>query len=191
MKTYVTIDHTNATRTERRAIRENVVRELNELPENEFMQVQMMNNVMSAPTYMMQDPTGFGSQHMEIHRMVFESLCFRTLYWMETEVVGSVSFGFYHEVRSYCQIPEGTELSDIPMVPQGAMFETGTVDYHLSDEQYYRHRISELESRLNAMESERIILPREEIQAIHDGVRQCGDRPIPAEYFDETMFEVD
>ena len=191
MKRYITVDHTNATREDRRAIREPQVREMNERPRDEFMQIEMMDSMMAAPMMMQQNPMSFGNTFMNTYRMVFESVCFTTLYWMEVEVRDNVSHGFYHEMRSYCQVPQNVELSDIPMMQQGAMFDTGTADYHLSDEQYYRHRIRELEDRLNTVEQTRTIVPQEEINNIHDGLAVVGDKPIPAQYFDEEIFTME
>jgi len=187
MRTYVTVDHNNATARERRAIRENQVREMNERPQNPITEVAVRNTII--PTAM-DDPNSIRQSRIDCSSILFETICFRTLYWMEVDNYRGVSEGFYHEMRSYAQVPQGTDFNSDQLVPQGAMFDTGTADYHLSDEQYYRHRISELETRLRTLETDRIILPREEIEDIHAGVRQMGDRPIPSEYFEENLFEV-
>lgn len=131
----------------------------------------------------------------ERHEEVFETHKIMTMMWQEEYRSGSVSFGQYQRFISYVQLPQGIDIhglfntydSEIDMY-----IGSNTTPFRHDTESSYRLRIIELEQRIRDIESgDRLILPREEINDIHNGTRDCHDKPVPVQYFDETIFKME
>ena len=182
MRRYVYRDHRLCTMPRRREVREPVLRELNERPERVMTQIQMP--IMPTPTRM---PDRFDMMHtsMDMYSMVFESVEFTTLMWIEEHADRDMatSVGHYNVFTSYFQVPQGMELPHAELLNDGHSFHDEYTEAYrgLDGEAYYRYRMMELQRRLDHLEEKNIILPQEEIDAIRDDVRR---------HFDDELFEV-
>ena len=188
MRQYVNRDHRNCTMPHRIEIREPVCHDLNEKPVNSMMH----RTIVDMPRYSINQDYNY-EVHTQ-HQMVFEVVTFSTLVWIETRVdeFSLTSHGYYNIFRSYFYVPRGVELPQTELMIDNVVYhDTNTEPYHgLDGEAYYRYRLFELQRRLEELENERIILPREEIENIHNGVAVMNDKPIKVPQFDNDLFEV-
>lgn len=189
MRNYLYRDHSQCTMPRRREIREPERTDLNERPQA-ITEVQM-----SVIPNMQADLRWDGpiSEMIHVNRMLFETVKFTTMVWIEEHTEGSTSCGHYNMYTSHFQVPQGMNLPDVQVHPDGAMYhDTDTEPYRgLSGEGYYRLRMLELERQLERLERTRAVLPREEIQDIGRSLEQGRDKPVPFEHFDENIFKME
>lgn len=192
MRRYITRDFRSCTGVRRREIRQPVTTELNEQPRSDTLIVAcpVMPDIPFRRD--INDHLSYDSRY-EMRQYVFEHICFTTMIWIEEHVEGGTSCGHYRMYNSYCQVPRGLEVSNTTHLPEGSMYhDRDTEPYRgLDGEQYYRVRMMELERRLEEIQRDRIILPQEQINDIHAGIKQGRDKPVPMKYFDEDMFKVE
>lgn len=178
MRRYVYRDHRLCTMPRRREIREPVLRELNERPAQVMTEVRM--SIM--PTQM----PSWSHETMEVYGMVFESIEFTTLMWIQEHEDRDMmtSVGHYNVFTSYFQVPQGMELPNCELMNDGHSFHDEYTEAYrgLDGEAYYRYRMMELQRRLDALERDNIILPQEEVEAIRADVRR---------HFDDELFHVE
>lgn len=190
MKTFL-VHKVNSSAPERREIRAPIERELNVRPDQIHTSFDMPNTFRPMQRMDEYDPLST----FTITREVFETCRFVTMVWVEVDTDGHVSNGYYNRFASYFQIPHDVELGELAqnLIPdyEDIYHRLGTVPERMSDEMFYRHRIRQLEDRLRDVEENRMIVPQEELDAIHNGARDCHDKPIPVQYFDENIFEVE
>ena len=191
MRNYLYRDHNACTMAHRREIREPVTRDLNERPRHPMTAVEMavMPNIQVDERYDMM----YGGMDIHSTQMVFETVRFTTMIWVEEHVEGLASCGHYHMINSYFQVPQGMNLPDVQVHPDGMMYhDEHTEPYNgLSGEGYYRVRMLELERQLERLERTRAVLPAEEIQDIGIAIEQGRDKPVPFQHFDENIFKVE
>lgn len=196
MRRYVIRDHNMCTMPLRREIREPTRRNLNEPPEHSVTHVQMPVIPAQAASWSPSvDRRMDMGMHMEMHSMVFETIEFVTLVWVEehTDFARETSCGHYNTFTSYFQVPRGAELPSSELINDGHSYhDEYTEPYRgLDGEAYYRYRMMELQRQLNRLETTRVILPREEITDIHAGAAVINNRPIRAHHFKDELFEVE
>lgn len=192
MRNYLYRDHSACTMPRRREIREPVQLDLNERP-------QPMTQVEMPIMPNMEVDESFNSMYgmataMYANRMVFETVRFTTMVWVEEHTEGMSSCGHYHMINSYFQVPQGMNLPDVNVHPEHQPYhDEDTEPYRgLSGEGYYRVRMLELERQVEELTRTRAVLPQEEIRDIGIALEQGRDKPVPFEHFDdENIFRVE
>jgi hypothetical protein len=186
MRRYIYRDNQMSTYPRRREIREAVTEDMNQRPENPMTAVRMP--VIPSITTRSMENMMYGDP-IEIHQMVFESICFTTAKWIEehTDDDTMTSCGHYNMYNSYFQVPQGVDLPQVELMNNGnTHHDEDTEPYRGMDgEAYYRFRMIELQARIDAMESR---------------TRPVGIPPIAPpeptvpeneEYFESELFEVE
>lgn len=121
--------------------------------------------------------------------MNFEWIEFVYMKWIESEVVVGISHGRFIRFVNYMCLP--------PDVPMQNMYEMSDEEYNMPHdirlrEMDYQNRMAQLEQNLRTIEDgNRLILPQEEINNIHDGIRNGHDKPIKQKYFPDEIFKME
>ncbi len=175
---------------EKREIREPHIVRLTPKPDREIIYHQTMPNfpIPCAVDGGSIDTTSFmqNREELELARMVVMS-------WNEDYVDGSASCGYYTKFISYFYLPMGHDFGSMGFSDELSVYsENNTRPYVHDMESAYRNRIIILEERIKSLElGDRLILPQEKINEIHNAARDCHGKPIPVQHFDENIFEVD
>lgn len=194
MRSYVYRNHESCSvgTQHRRETREPIVVDLNERPDNNYHERQVMPlTPVSYDTMSVYDTVSMANAHQHI----FETVRFTSMIWLEESFSDDeISLGYYEVFNSYFYVPRKMELSNIELCEQGHSIydrDTTPLASRMGGEEYYRWRISQLEDRLGELEEQRTILPREQINDIHAGRAEVNGKPIPAEYFENDIFELE
>lgn len=152
MKTYV-IHRCDTRATSRREIREPIERDLNDRPQRLYTEMAMPNMFNMADWNA--DNTPISQTHMTMTRVVFETHRVITMQWIEVEERDFVSHGYYNTFTSYYQMPSGITSNDMFEVQEGEDINArlGTISHRMTEEQFYRQRILELEQQVRAFEN--------------------------------------
>lgn len=187
MKTYIIHKGLGCEKVETREPR---IIELTPKPDND-RRVYNTFQSLSVSTY--DDP--FNSTSMMPSPVVFDAIQFIIMDWNHESYQNHTSFGYYDKYINYLFLPQDMEYHHLHAahLDETDMYvRERTRPFRHDAESDYRHRICELEDQLRSLESsDRLILPREEIDNIHNGARDCHDKPIPKQYFDENIFKVE
>lgn len=188
MRTYI-VHKTHSTTPNRREIREPIERELNECPNRDYINIDIPN--ITTPRSF--NTSTFDHMYETVTREVFDICRLITMIWVESHVSDNTSFGYYNKFVSYFHLPHDITIDGLIQHEPGEYIYgiLDTIPYRMNDETFYRCRISELENRLRELEEDKMIVTREELNEIHNGARDCHNKPIPVQYFDETIFELD
>ena len=188
MRTYI-VHKVRSSAPNRRETREPIERELNECPNRDYVNINM-HNIPSVRTF--NTPT-VDHMYSTMTSEVFDNCRLITMIWTESHVSGNTSFGYYNKIVSYFQLPQDITIDGLIQCEPGDYIynRLDTTPYRMNEEMFYRCRIIELENKLRELEEDKVIVTREELKEIHNGARDCHDKPIPIQYFDETIFELD
>jgi len=106
--------------------------------------------------------------------------------WVESNVENGTSFGYFIEFVSYVYLPDGLELERLISNNQEVTYGGNNL------EQQYRRGMIDIHGQLDTLRRDRVILPQEEIDKIHSGVKTLDEKPIQSEWFeDENIFEME
>ena len=188
MRTYI-VHKVHSTGQNRIETRDPIERELNERPNRDNININMTHDV-SLRSY---DIQSIDNMYQTITSELFDNCRLITMIWVESHVSGGTSFGYYNKFVSYFQLPHDITIDGLIKLEQGETVynRLDTIPYRMNDDMFYRHRIVELENKLRELEENKVVVTREELNEIHNGARDCHNKPIPVQYFDETIFELD
>ena len=156
------------------------VKYMNPKPEYEFRSMAIIPSLTMPPV----------DESSMYYNMTFDQIVFtytEIIYtkWIEDNIENGTSFGYFIEFVSYVHLPDGMDL-------QGLLGSSRDIMYGGNDiEQQYQRRMIDIEGQLAALRSDRLILPQEEIDKIHQGRKELNDKPIKSEWFDDNIFEVE
>lgn len=188
MRTYI-VHKVRSSAPNRRETREPIERELNERPNSDHVNI----NIHDIPSIRTFNTPSVDHMYSTMTSEVFDHCRLITMIWVESHVSGDTSFGYYNKFVSNFQLPQDITIDGLIQAPSedylyGVL---DTIPYNMDSEMVYRHRISVLENRLRELEEDKMIVTREELNEIYNGARDCHDKPIPVQYFDENMFELE
>ncbi len=179
MRTYI-VHKVHSTGQNRIETRDPIERELNERPNRDNININMTHDV-SLRSY---DIQSIDNMYQTITSELFDNCRLITMIWVESHVSGGTSFGYYNKFVSYFQLPHDITIDGLIRLEPGehVYSRLNTTPYRM-DDMFYRHKIVDLENKLRELEKDKVIVTKEELNEIN--------KPIPVQYFDETIFEME
>ena len=192
MKTFVYHDIDDCKGRQRIEDRQPTVQTLGEEPRHEVQRVALRPNMDSAHwnharDYSMNDT-------FVMHSMVFETVRFSTMKWIENRHDNDNSYGYYARVDSFCQVPDGARLEGAMKYEQGTDIYSylNTIPLHRTHTSRSDEKIRDMEKQL-AILSTRPIMSEEQLRRMRADwldTRDC-EASIPQRLKEYDYFEND
>lgn len=191
MKTFIYHDPRDSKKRNRVEIKTPTVQTLGEKPEMEFEQVALYPQM---PMVDWRQDFSRQDEKVNYYAMVFETVRFSTMKWIEERIEHGNSLGYYARVDSYCRIPEGANIEGAMKYEQGTDIYgyLNTVPLHGRSEHMMREKIRDMEVRLREL-STRPILPEETLRQMRENWLDTRDHSdsIPQRLKEYDYFDND
>lgn len=192
MKTFIYHDPSDSQGRQRVETKSPTVQTLGEEPRNEYQRVALAPNQMAAEWNPNRDYTM--TETFVRYEMIFETVRFSTMKWVEDYHEGRQSYGHYARIDSFCSIPEGARIDGAMKYEQGTDIYgyLNTVPLRGSSQHRVTEKIRELEEQL-AILSTRPILSEEQLKQMRANYLDSRDHheSIPQRLKEYDYFEND
>jgi hypothetical protein len=164
------------------------IQTLGEKPKNDYMTVALHPRIpsISGPSHI--------TDSFVMEQMVFETVRFCTMKWIEDHVVEGMSMGQYHRIDTYTLIPQGMKIEGATRHEPGEDIYSylNTTPLRRTTDGNLRRRIDVIEDTLGEM-NKKPILDRQELEQMREQFRSSNytEMNMPRGLKEHDFFEND